>query len=165
MCIRHFLNALGASWILACSLPVFAIEITYFYDGDTVKVKDAGREYELRLTDIDAPERNQAYGLQSRRALMKLCKNAEVKVYISGQDKYQRSLGKLYCNNADASEFMVKQGHAWFNRRYSIDYMLALREDEVRKNKLGLWNAEKPTAPWVWRMMRKCLSGVKSACY
>lgn len=151
MRFKHFLNTLGAALVLACSLDVFAAEITYFYDGDTVKVNDRGREYKLRLTDIDAPERNQAYGLKSRRALMQFCKNAEVKVYVSGQDKYQRSLGKLHCNKLDASEFMVENGHAWFNRRYSMDYMLALLEDEARKNKLGLWNAKKPTPPWVWR--------------
>jgi endonuclease YncB( thermonuclease family) len=29
--------------------------------------------------------------------------------------------------------------------------MLALQEDEARKNKLGLWSAEQQTPPWVWR--------------
>lgn len=149
--MKRFLYALGAALVLAFSLPVFALEITYFYDGDTVKIKDASYEYKLRLTDIDAPERNQTYGLKSRRALMQFCKNADVKVYISGTDKYQRSLGKLHCNSLDASEFMVKNGHAWFNRRYSMDYMLALLEDEARKNKLGLWIAEQQMPPWVWR--------------
>ena len=149
--MKRFLYALGAAWILACSLPVFALEITYFYDGDTVKIDDAGYEYKLRLTDIDAPERNQDYGLKSRRALMQFCKNASVNVYLLGMDKYQRSLGKLHCNNTDASEFMVKNGHAWFNRRYSMDYMLALLEDEARKNKLGLWQSQQQTEPWVWR--------------
>jgi micrococcal nuclease len=149
--LKYFLYALQAALVLAYSLPAFALEITYFYDGDTVKIKDGSYEYKLRLTDIDAPERTQEYGLKSRRALMQFCKNTEVKVYISGQDKYQRRLGKLHCNSLDASEFMVKNGHAWFNRRYSMDYMLALLEDEARKNKLGLWNTEKPMPPWVWR--------------
>jgi micrococcal nuclease len=158
--VKHFLNALRAALLLflfiaACSLPVFAAEITYFYDGDTVKVKDVGLEYKLRLTDIDAPERNQTYGLKSRRALMQFCKNTSVNVYISGTDKYKRSLGKLHCNSLDASEFMVKHGHAWFNRRYSMDYMLALLEDEARKNKIGLWDAEKPIPPWVWRRIEQ----------
>jgi micrococcal nuclease len=144
---KQFITALGAVWILAYSLPIYALEITYFYDGDTVKIKDASYEYKLRLTDIDAPERNQTHGLKSRRALMQFCKNADVKVYIYGTDKYQRSLGKLHCNNLDASEFMVKNGHAWFNRRYSMDYMLALLEDEARKNKLGLWNEKQQTPP------------------
>lgn len=60
--------------MVACSLPVLSAEISYFYDGDTVKIKDAGREFKLRLTDIDAPERNQTYGLKSRRALISFCK-------------------------------------------------------------------------------------------
>ena len=154
--MKRILYALGGAWAIglflgACSLPAFALEITYFYDGDTVKIKDGGYEYKLRLTDIDAPERNQTYGLKSRRALMQFCKNAEVKVYISGTDKYGRKLGKLLCNQQDVSMHMVKNGHAWFNRRYSMDYMLALLEDEARKNKLGLWNAKQQTPPWVWR--------------
>jgi micrococcal nuclease len=154
--VKHFSNALRAALLLflsmaACSLPVFALEIIYFYDGDTVKLKDAGLEYKLRLTDIDAPERNQTYGKKSRRALMQFCKNTSVNVYISGTDKYKRSLGKLHCNSLDASEFMVKNGHAWFNRQYSMDYTLNLAEQEARNNKRGLWKSKKQTPPWVWR--------------
>jgi micrococcal nuclease len=148
---KQYITALATAWILACSLPVYAAEITYFYDGDTVKIKDASYEYKLRLTDIDAPERNQTYGLKSRRALMNFCKGTKIFVAISGTDKYKRRLGKLLCNQQDTSIFMVKNGHAWFNRRYSMDYMLALQEDEARKNKLGLWESQQPTPPWVWR--------------
>ena len=136
---------------MVCSLSAFALEITYFYDGDTVKIKDSAHEYKLRITDIDAPERNQTDGLKSRRALMHFCKNASVKVYISGVDKYQRHLGKLHCNNVDASVFMIKNGHAWFNRRYSADYTLDFTEQDARKNGLGLWKAKQQTPPWVWR--------------
>ena len=149
--LKQISTTLVTAYLLACSLPALALEITYFYDGDTVKIKDGSYEYKLRLTDIDAPERNQDYGLKSRRALIQFCKKADVKVYISGTDKYRRSLGKLHCNSLDASEFMVKNGHAWFNRRYSMDYMLALSEDEARKNKLGLWQAQQQAPPWVWR--------------
>ena len=140
-----------ALFLVVCSLSAFALEITYFYDGDTVKIKDSAYEYKLRLTDIDAPERNQTYGLKSRRALMHFCKNASVNVYISGIDKYQRSLGKLHCNNRDASEFMVNNGHAWYNRRFSMDYTLDLAEQQARKNKLGLWQNTNPIPPWIWR--------------
>ena len=79
--------------MMACSLPVFATEITYFYDGDTVKISDKGREYKLRLTDIDAPERAQEYGLKSRCALMQLCNNSSVQVQLLVVDKYHRKLG------------------------------------------------------------------------
>ncbi|PPD54301.1 MAG: hypothetical protein CTY10_07700 [Methylotenera sp.] len=126
-------------------------KITYFYDGDTLKIKDAFSEYKLRLTDIDAPERNQIYGKTSRRALINLCENADVRVYVMGKDRYKRNVGKLICNNQDASVYMVKNGHAWFNKRYSMDYTLDLAEQESRLNQLGLWKQKNPTPPWVWR--------------
>ena len=149
--MKRILYALATAWILVCSLPVFALEITYFYDGDTVKIDDAGYEYRLRITDIDAPERNQTYGLKSRRALMDFCAEANIYVAISGTDKYGRKLGKLLCNQQDVSKHMVKYGHAWFNNHYSMDYTLDLAEQDARKNKLGLWEDQQPTPPWVWR--------------
>lgn len=142
---------LAGAWLLACSLPVFAVEITDFYDGDTVKIKDQAYEYKLRITDIDAPERNQTYGKKSRRALMNFCTEANIYVAISGTDRYGRKLGKLLCNQQDVSKHMVKYGHAWFNRHYSMDYTLDIAEQQARKNKLGLWQNINPSPPWVWR--------------
>ena len=153
---KQLITALATAWLLVlfmvvCSQPASSAEITNFYDGDTVKIVDAGFEYKLRITDIDAPERNQAYGKKSRRALMQLCSGASIYVAISGTDKYGRRLGKLRCNNQDVSTYMIQNGHAWFNKRYSMDYSLALLQDEAHKNKLGLWQSQQPTAPWVWR--------------
>ena len=136
---------------MACSLPVYALEISYFYDGDTVIIKDASKVYKLRITDIDAPERTQTYGLKSRRALMKFCKNAKLQVQLLDMDKYGRKLGKLECNNQDASFYMVKNGHAWFYQQYSSDSALELAELEARNHKRGLWKTQHPTPPWVWR--------------
>lgn len=50
---------------------------------------------------------------------------------------------------------MLKHGHAWFNDRYSSDLVLAIKERTAREKKLGLWQDEKPTAPWVWRQLNK----------
>ncbi len=130
-------------------------QITYFYDGDTVKIKDAFSEYKLRLTDIDAPERNQIYGKTSRRALIQFCENADVKVFVMGVDRYQRKLGKLICNDQDASIYMLKNGHAWFNRHYSMDYMLDVIEQASRRDQLGLWQRKNPTPPWQWRQKNR----------
>lgn len=128
-----------------------AQRITYFYDGDTVKIQDASKTYKLRLNHIDAPERNQSFGKKSRRALMKLCQNAAIKVSITGIDKYHRQLGDLNCDQQDASSYMLKNGYAWFYRHYSNKSDLAALEASAKKSKLGLWHTEKPTPPWVWR--------------
>jgi micrococcal nuclease len=144
--IRFFFCLLLISFNAAAT-PV----ITYFYDGDTVKIIDGNLQYKLRLTDIDAPEKAQSYGLKSRRALIAFCKNADVAVFLSGIDKYHRNLGRLQCNQQDASLFMVQNGHAWFNSRYSADGTLLAAEQEARRSKLGLWANKQQTPPWLWR--------------
>ncbi len=82
---------------------------------------------------------------------MQFCKNASVQVELSGVDKYHRNLGKLQCNNQDASFYMLKNGYAWFYHQYSSDSALELAEMEARDNKRGLWKAKQQTPPWVWR--------------
>jgi len=79
---------LALSILLMLSFNAHATSrISRFYDGDTVKIEDGHKHYKLRITHIDAPERNQAYGKKSRHALMQLCKNANIKVIITGTDK------------------------------------------------------------------------------
>jgi len=128
-----------------------APKIAKYYDGDTVRITDTGKDYKLRITNIDAPERNQPYGKKSRRALMQFCKDADIQVIITGTDKYERQLGKLYCNQEDISLLMVKNGHAWFYKQYSNDATLAYAEKTAKLKKLGLWENKRQTPPWVWR--------------
>lgn len=137
--------------LLLVSFDVHAASIAYFYDGDTVKIEDGGQVFKLRITDIDAPERSQSYGQKSRRALMKLCQNATISYQVTGLDKYQRRLGKLQCNQQDASLHMVQNGHAWFASRYSTDHTLLLAQQQAQQTRLGLWKAQNPTPPWKWR--------------
>jgi micrococcal nuclease len=133
-------------------------KVAYVYDGDTVKLRpidssDSQEEFKLRLTDIDAPERNQSYGLKSRRALIKLCKgkNIIVTAQITGTDKYQRSLGRLKCNGIDASYYLAEHGLAWFYTQYSSDIAIENATKNARRLTLGIWADENPIAPWDWR--------------
>lgn len=130
-----------------------AYAVTNVYDGDTVELSHGNSRFKLRLTNIDAPERNQAYGKKSRRALTKLCKGSHIAVTaeISGTDKYQRNLGKLYCNHTDASLYLVERGLAWHNAKYSNDPTTQQAEIVARQNKVGLWKSRKPMPPWIWR--------------
>lgn len=127
--------------------------VSRVYDGDTVLLKNSRGKLKLRLTDIDAPERNQAYGQKSRRSLSKLCKGSKVNVtaQIVGTDKYGRSLGKLQCNGVDAGLYLVKHGLAWHNTKYSSNYATLNAEAIARQKRLGLWRNKKPMPPWVWR--------------
>jgi endonuclease YncB( thermonuclease family) len=146
------LGAFIVCYLSVHSLPVLAqISVSYVYDGDTVKINDGLREYKLRIADIDAPEKNQRYGKQARRALIKLCKDAEIEVTFTGVDKYQRDLGYLICDTFPVSQWMVEHGYAWFNVRYSSNWTLQTMENEARQSKRGLWKQKKPMPPWIWR--------------
>lgn len=129
--------------------------VSYVYDGDTVKLQSlqSGQEIKLRITDIDAPERNQSYGKQSRRALIKLCKgeHIHVKTELDGSDQYNRHLGNLYCNDVNVSLYLLEQGLAWHNVKYSSDVQMRLAAAKARSQKVGLWQHPNPMPPWLWR--------------
>lgn len=131
--------------------------VSRVYDGDTVELKNARGALKLRLSDIDAPERNQAYGQKARRALTKLCKgnNISIQVTVLGTDKYNRQLGRLQCNQVDASLYMAEHGYAWHNEKYSNDVIIRNAANAARQNRIGLWSAENPTPPWVWRRLHQ----------
>ena len=127
--------------------------LTKVIDGDTVELNGISGKLKLRLSDIDAPERNQAYGKKSRRALVKLCKgnSISIRATILGTDKYNRYLGKLQCNHTDASLYLAEHGFAWHNEKYSNDPVIQNAAFAAREKRLGLWKRKKPIPPWVWR--------------
>ena len=132
--------------------------VSYVYDGDTVKLRSLNASgsqdaFKLRLTDIDAPERNQPYGLKSRRALIKLCYGKKIiaTIKISGTDQYNRALGRLQCDDIDASLYLAERGLAWHYAQYSQDIEIQKAAQNARRLTLGLWADDKPTPPWVWR--------------
>ncbi|MGB4812608.1 MAG: thermonuclease family protein [Methylophilaceae bacterium] len=136
--------------------------VTYVYDGDTVKLHPIDKfgqqdDIKLRITEMDAPERNQSYGLKSRRALIQLCQGNHViaTTEIVAKDKYHRSLGRLRCNQVDATMVLVEQGLAWHDEKYGGDFAVEQAQVKAREQKLGLWADEAPTAPWVWRKLQR----------
>lgn len=147
-----------ASLLLSSGTPSQA-EDTYtvsrVYDGDTVELKNANGKLKLRLTDIDAPERNQAYGQIARRALIKLCQGSNVSIHLqlTGKDKYNRHLGNLQCNHTDVSIYMAEQGYAWHNEKFSNNLAVKNAADSARRDRIGLWSTDKPLPPWVWRRL------------
>ena len=146
--------------ISPCKADEIQYIVTYVYDGDTVKLHPKNtfsqkNDIKLRITEMDAPERNQPFGLKSRRALIKLCqgKNIVATAEIMAKDKYQRSLGRLQCNNVDASLHLVAQGLAWHDEKYDGDWEVEQAQVKAKEQKLGLWVDGKAVSPWVWRKL------------
>lgn len=65
-------------------------------DGDTVKLRSDWHIYKIRLAGIDAPEKQQAYGVQSKIYLEHLIADKDVSIKVLSCDQYGRYVGKIY---------------------------------------------------------------------
>jgi endonuclease YncB( thermonuclease family) len=131
----------------------FSGEVINIKDGDSVVVLTSQRrQIDVRLADIDAPERGQPYANRSRQLLAELAFRKTVNVVYNDADNYGRIVGRLYAGAIDISAEMVRQGAAWVYRDYVRDQSLFALEDQARTAKRGLWGlSEANIPPWEWR--------------
>ena len=88
-------------------------------DGDTITVVDANKsEHKVRLMGIDAPEKSQDFGNQSKRALSDYIYQKEVTVEYKKLDKYKRKVGKVIFQDKDICLAMIELGMAWHYKDY-----------------------------------------------
>ncbi|WP_228156070.1 thermonuclease family protein [Arcobacter lacus] len=121
-------------------------------DGDTITVLTSDKtQYKIRLNDIDAPEKKQAFGNKSKDNLAKYIAGKTVTVQYQKKDKYKRILGTIYYNNIDINLQQVKDGFAWVYKKYSKNQDYYNAEKLARENKKGLWIDKNPIAPWEFR--------------
>ena len=109
----------------------------------------------MRLVEIDAPERRQAFGNRSRQALARMVQGKQVEVREQGTDRYGRTLGRVYQAGLDVNAEMVRIGLAWVYVRYAKDQSLYQVEAEARAQRRGLWADKEPVPPWEWRQKAK----------
>jgi endonuclease YncB( thermonuclease family) len=145
-----FVLAAPAAWAQALSGKVVRVS-----DGDTLTLLIDRKPVTVRLTEIDAPEKKQAFGERSRQSLADLCAAQPATVRTSGKDRYGRVLGRVECKGLDANAEQVRRGMAWVFDRYVTDRSLYALQNEARAAHLGLWADKTPTAPWTWRAQNK----------
>jgi len=121
-------------------------------DGDTIKVLEAGnQETTVRLHQIDAPEKNQAFGQRSKQALSSLVFGKAVTVKVVTTDKYGRTVGTVFSDGLDTNLEQVRSGMAWVYRKYASDPNYFQAEKSAKDTRMGLWAQPNPTPPWVFR--------------
>ena len=113
-------------FIMFTSLSGIALSSTF--DGKIIKIIDGDTVYfqannddaykKIRLVGIDAPEMKQPFGHQSRQCLANLINNKLVQIISFGEDRYKRILAKILIEKIDINLTMIKNGCAWFYRRY-----------------------------------------------
>jgi endonuclease YncB( thermonuclease family) len=94
--------------------------------------------------------KTRAFG-QIQTGLEVLVKGREVLVVERGQDRYHRTLGRIYRGDLDVNAEQVRQGMAWVYRKYVKDATLYPIEAEAREQRRGLWRDPEPVPPWEWR--------------
>ena len=125
-------------------------------DGDTVTILTEDKtQHKIRLNDIDAPEKKQAFGNKSKDNLANYIAGKTVTVEYTKTDRYKRVLGTIYYNNTDINLQQVKDGYAWVYKQYSNKQNYIKAEREARSSKKGLWRDNNPAEPWEYRKQKK----------
>lgn len=144
-----------AGFILFVALPAYADftgKVVAVSDGDTITVLRGSEQVKIRLAEIDAPEKAQAFGNSAKQSLSDLCFGKIASIVDQGKDRYKRTLGQVTCNGIDSNTEQVRRGMAWVYRKYTLkDSPLHTVESEAKAAERGLWADAEPVPPWEWR--------------
>jgi endonuclease YncB( thermonuclease family) len=135
--------------VLAAMLACTVIGVA---DGDSLTARcdvPGGRvNITVRVAEIDAPEKGQAWGNRSKQHLAALCFQQPAVLRPQTTDRYGRTVARVECDGVDASAEQVRAGMAWVFDRYVSDRRLYSAQDEARAAVRGLWADSEAVAPW-----------------
>ncbi len=152
--VGRFLLAAGLMLALNAHAD-FIGKVVAVADGDTITALKDLQQVKVRLTEIDAPEKQQAFGNRSKESLSDLCFGKTATLLEKGKDRYGRTLARVTCDGSDANAEQVRRGLAWAYTKYLTDPQIKAIEEEARAARLGLWRDEKPVPPWEWRKAKR----------
>lgn len=129
------------------------------YSGDRIRVIDIdGKQFDVRLRGIDAPELDQVCGKESMKYLMQMLQkkkfvhfedarffkdgNAEATIYLH-----------LQWSDSNMNKAMVESGMAW---DVTKDGRYAYEQNEAKEKRLGLWGFFPQIKPSEWRKSHPC---------
>jgi micrococcal nuclease len=135
-------------------------------DGDTIVLLVSSadgekREEKTRLAGTDAPESGQPWGRRAKQALSGYVFGQDVTIEWSKRDRYDRVVGKILDGERDVNLAMVRDGMAWWYRKYASEQSLVDRnlyeaaETTARAARVGLWTDPNPIPPWDFRPSAK----------
>ena len=161
---RKFLLGVVALTALAWPADVAAqsvnATVVSIGDGDTIRVRQAGKALTVRLACIDAPETAQTpYGQQARKYLQqRLPIGREVSLNIKTTDRYGRSVAEVF-SGVNINLALVEDGQAFVYRQYlsgcdAKEYLDA--EYRASRRRYGVWQVEGSiTRSWDFRRGRR----------
>jgi len=160
----------------AADLEPFDARVVGVIDGDTITFLDGNQlQHRIRLAGIDAPEKDQPFGVRSLQSLTRMVLDNEVRIEPSKRDRRGRLVAKVWvtpidlpCTRTgdpcpktlDVGRAQLTVGLAWHYEKYELEQpeedrlAYAFEEQEARARKAGLWSDRDPTPPWVSRRSR-----------
>ncbi|MCC5611530.1 thermonuclease family protein [Nostoc sp. CHAB 5834] len=134
-------------------------------DGDTITVRQMnGREKKLRLCGIDAPEKSQPLGKESKANLQRLVDEVDKTVMVSEieSDRYGRTVAEVFSSKngveKNFNEEQLSSGNAYIYTQYvgkcpnKIPFENA--EAIAQSKKLGVWSGNYQK-PWDYRKQQR----------
>lgn len=123
-------------------------DVVSIIDGDSMKIRwltgtDAGQTIEVRLRDINTPERDECWSAEAEAALTELAGTGPLSVDIGEIDRFGRGLvrvwdGRVAPTELDIGSRMVRDGHALVLSGGQVDEALFLA---ARESGAGMWSA------------------------
>lgn len=132
-------------------------------DGDSFVFRGGdGQRVRIRLSGIDAPERDQPWADRSRRHLRDLLDDARLRLEPVKRDPYDRLVARVTVRRGETGDddvalAQLRAGLAWHFTRYrddqsAADFALYARaERDARAARIGLWRDGSPEPPWAFR--------------
>ncbi len=174
--------------VLLCSIPLlvqaetFSAKVIAVMDGDTVMVLrgcervepeapgtlrrppcGGGQKIKVRMANIDAPEKDQTFGQQSRDSLLEMVGKKQAQIDSQAVDQYGRMIGLISVDGRNVNQEQVKRGMAWEYSHYHSDKTYTGLQSDAQQSRRGLWTQTSPQAPWQWRKLHPSLKPAPQA--
>ncbi len=134
------------------SAEEFNARVIAVMDGDTVMVLRNSSKIKVRLANIDAPEKAQPFGMESRQALLNRVLQKQVHVNSQAMDSYGRMVAEISVAGRSVNEEQVRNGMAWEYSHFHRNPRYLALQSEAQRAQRGLWaQAGKPLPPEQWR--------------
>ena len=132
------------------------LKVVSISDGDTFTGLDSqNRQVKVRLHGIDAPEKAQAFGNVSRKALGDLIEGKTVEVQQVDKDRYGRVVANVHVGGTHVNREQVAKGLAWRYVQYDKKGEFTQVEQAARAARKGVWGDANPVPHWEWRKGEK----------
>ena len=137
----------------------FSGKVVDVLDGNTLLVIDNYKDtISVILKSIDCPELSQEMGEAAKSYTKLQCLGSNVDVELFGKDRHGNDIANITVSDTNLSQSLLEAGLAWYYHKNKGDVALEAVEKCSRSKKIGIWEAENPVEPWIFRRQQSMLT-------